>query len=114
MSDGYGGIERIRELETKLGRVEEERDALRAALEGIQASLEGNDDMRPEQTLMTLDAALAMARAALSVSHAPVCETCGDTGWHTFNPPVGAHDANQTEPCPDCSPASHGRPTQES
>lgn len=30
------------------------------------------------------------------------CPTCNGTGYHTFYPPVGAHDANQTERCPDC------------
>jgi hypothetical protein len=42
------------------------------------------------------------ARAALSALP-ETCETCDGTGYHTFYPPVGAYDACQTEPCPDCS-----------
>jgi hypothetical protein len=31
-----------------------------------------------------------------------VCQGCHGTGLHTFDPPVGDHAANQTEPCPSC------------
>jgi hypothetical protein len=78
------------------------RERAEQAEEALRELVRLKDGPRDEAYERDKPKAWDAARAALSALP-ETCETCDGTGYHTFYPPVGAYDACQTEPCPDCS-----------
>jgi endogenous inhibitor of DNA gyrase (YacG/DUF329 family) len=72
------------------------------------ASVRAVVDFQNEAELLELrkvtEELVGMPREAIE-SSAAAPPACNGSGVHTFDPPVGAHEASQTEPCPYCQGA---------